>query len=299
MANARDIEFAYTLIDRVFRLALGDAGDFSGAMYNGDFTLTLEQAQRQKHAFIQDQLRLTPNSRFLDMTCGWGPLLTYLKSQNIPGIGTTLSSGQAKSCQRRGLDVRLMDCRKITPETFGQFDAVASVGGWEHFCSIQEYLDGKQDEIYANNFRRVADLLPRGSRFFLQTMVFGRNMIAYDQISLNQSRDSNSFILALLQKQFPGSWLPYGSEQLEKNASPYFKTVFKSSGRLDYIQTIDEWTKRFRRFSFKKYVLYFSLLPRYVFDKNFRLGFCTGINANQISFERELLDHFRVVFERI
>lgn len=267
-------------------------------MYNGDFSISLEEAQRRKHAFIQTQLSLTPSSRFLDMTCGWGPLLTYLQSQNIPGIGTTLSSGQAKSCQRRGLNVRLMDCRTITKGTFGSFDAVASVGGWEHFCSVEDYQAGRQDSIYTDSFRCVADLLPKGGRFYLQTMVFGCNMIPYDQISLAANRDSAPYILALLQKQFPGSWLPYGSEQLEKNAAPYFTTLFKSSGRLDYIQTIDEWTKRFNRFSIRKLFLYLSLAPRYFFNRDFRLGFCTGINANQISFQRELLDHFRIVFEK-
>ena len=46
MADRADLEFTYSLIDRIFRLSLGELADFSGAKYDGDFSLTLEQAQR-------------------------------------------------------------------------------------------------------------------------------------------------------------------------------------------------------------------------------------------------------------
>jgi len=48
MATQKDLDFTYTTIDKVFRLSMGQTGDYSGAMYNGDFSLTLEQAQQQK-----------------------------------------------------------------------------------------------------------------------------------------------------------------------------------------------------------------------------------------------------------
>jgi len=34
------------LPDRPFRLSLGEMADFSGAKFDGDFSLTLEEAQR-------------------------------------------------------------------------------------------------------------------------------------------------------------------------------------------------------------------------------------------------------------
>ena len=45
MASRADIEFTYTSIDRIFRMSLGELADFSGARYDGDFTMTLEEAQ--------------------------------------------------------------------------------------------------------------------------------------------------------------------------------------------------------------------------------------------------------------
>ena len=52
MADRHDLDFTYSLIDRIFRLSLGELADFSGAKFDGDFSLTLEQAQRRKHEYV-------------------------------------------------------------------------------------------------------------------------------------------------------------------------------------------------------------------------------------------------------
>lgn len=298
MADKQDLNFTYTTIDRIFRLSMGETGDFSGAMYNGDFSLTLEEAQDVKHQFIVDNLNITPESRVLDLGCGWGPLVSYITRQTgAECMGLTLSEGQANACRKNGLDVHVKDCRSVKPDDFGTFDAVASLGAFEHFCSVEKYKAGEQEDVYQNFFHAVYDLLPPGGRFYLQTMVFGKNMIDYEDIDIDADRDSDAYILALLEKQFPGSWLPYGSEMVIKNAAPYFKLVSKSSGRLDYIETIGEWEKRYRSFNLKKYALYLSLIPGYLTNKDLRALLSTS--PNKICFERELFDHFRMVFEKV
>jgi cyclopropane-fatty-acyl-phospholipid synthase len=298
MATQRDLEFTYSLIDRIFRLSLGEMADFSGAKYDGDFSLSLEEAQARKHAFIADSLGIGPGKRVLDFGCGWGPGLRAIRDRGAEGIGVTLSTGQAEACRRNGLTVHILDGRTITPDTFGKFDAIISLGAWEHFCSPEEYRAGKQEEIYGDIFRRMASLLPPGGRFFLQTMVFGRNMLPVDTLDITAPRDSDAWYLALMGKQFPGSWLPYGFEQLEKTAAPHFRVVSQSSGRLDYIETIKQWRKRFAEPSFKKTMLKLSLLPRYLLSADFRFAFASGVSANTVCFERELLDHFRIVLEK-
>jgi len=40
-----------------------------------------------------------------------------------------------------------------------------------------------------------------------------------------------------------------------------------------------------------------SIVPRWLTSRDFRLAFTSGVSANQTCFERELLDHFRLVFE--
>ncbi len=298
MASQKEMDFTYSLIDKMFRLSIGEFADYSGAMYDGDFSLSLEEAQHRKHEYITRNLGIGPGTRMLDLSCGWGPLLTHVRDIGATGVGLTLSAGQAAACQSRGLDVHLRDCRTINREAFGGFDAVASVGGFEHFCSIEDYRAGKQDAIYQDLFRRVATLLPEKGRFFLQTMVFGENMLPVDQLDVNAPRDSDAFMLGLMTKQFPGSWLPYGKEQAERTAEPHFRLVSASSGRLDYIETIRQWRKRFAAPSFRKTLLKLSLVPRYLLSRDFRLAFASGVSSNTACFERKLMDHYRLVFEK-
>ncbi len=297
MADKQDMDFTYSTIDKIFRLSIGEMGDFSGAMYNGDFSMTLEEAQEEKHRFIVESLNITPDSRVLDMGCGWGPLVSYISQQvGAECIGLTLSDGQAKACRNNGLEVYIKNCLKVKPDDYGTFDAVASLGAFEHFCSVEEYKAGKQEEVYRGFFKTVHDLLPPGGRLYLQTMVFSKNMIDYEDIDINADKDSAAYILALMEKQFPGSWLPYGSEMVIENASPFFDLISKSSGRLDYIETINEWEKRYRSFDLKKYAYFLSLLPKYLTNSNIRALLTTS--PNKICFEREIFDHFRMVFEK-
>lgn len=297
MADKQDLDFTYSTIDKIFRLSMGEMGDFSCALYNGDYSITLEEAQRKKHQFIVDRLNITPESRVLDMGCGWGPLVNYLSNQvGAECIGLTLSDAQAEACRDNGLEVYLQDCREVTPDDYGTFDAVVSLGAFEHFCSVEEYKAGKQEEIYRDVFKTVYDLLPPGGRFYLQTMVFGENMIDYEEIDINGEKGSDAYILGLMEGQFPGSWLPYGSEMIEDCADPFFDVVHKDSGRLDYIETINQWEKRYRAFDLKKYAFFLSLLPKYIADENIRALLTT--NPNKECFKRELFDHYRMVFEK-
>jgi cyclopropane-fatty-acyl-phospholipid synthase len=298
MATSKDLDFTYSLIDRIFRLSLGELADFSGAKYDGDFSLTLEEAQRRKHEYVAEQIGIGPGRRVLDLGCGWGPLLAFVRERGADGLGVTLSSAQLEACRRHGLDVHLHDALSVTRETFGGFDAVASLGAFEHFCSPDDYRAGRQEEVYARLFENVAGLLPDSGRFYLQTMVFGRNMIAPDEVSLDAPRDSDAWYLALMEHQFPGSFLPFGREQIERCAKPHFRLVSASSGRLDYIETIRQWRARFAERSFRKTLMKARLVPRWLTSSEFRLAFTSGVSANGVCFERELLDHFRLVFER-
>jgi cyclopropane-fatty-acyl-phospholipid synthase len=131
-------------------------------------------------------------------------------------------------------------------------------------------------------------------------MVFSKNRIDYEDIDINALYGSDAHVLALLVKKFPGSWLPYGSEMLIKNAELCFKLLYKSSGRLDYIETIRQWRKKLRKFNLQKYWLYLNLLPKILLDKNLRHQLADfRISPNKVCFEREIMDHYRMVFEKV
>lgn len=298
MASSRDLDFTYSLIDRVFRLSLGELGDFSGAKYDGDFSLSLEQAQARKHRYVAEQIGIGPGRRVLDLGCGWGPLLDFVRREGAEGVGVTLSVAQRDACRRHDLDVHLHDAREVTRDSFGPFDAVASLGAFEHFCSVEEYEAGEQERIYRRLFENVAGLLPDGGRLYLQTMVFGRNMIDPDEASLEAPVESDGWYLAMLSRQFPGSCLPFGKDQVVACAEPSLRLVSAVSGRLDYIETIKQWKRRFAEPGFRKTLMKARLVPRWLTSREFRLAFTSGYSPNRVCFERELLDHFRMVFEK-
>jgi cyclopropane-fatty-acyl-phospholipid synthase len=302
MAGRIDLDFTYSLTDRVIRLSLGELPDFSCAKFDGDFSLGLEQAQARKHDYVLEQLGIGPGRRLLDLGCGWGPLLAAVRTRGGVGVGVTLSGAQVTACRRHGLEVYLEDAREIDRERFGRFDAVASLGAFEHFCSPDDYRAGRQEQIYRDLFARVSTVLPPHGRLYLQTMVFGRHMIPESQIDLEAlravpARDSDEWYIALLGRQFPGSWLPFGQEQVIRCALPHFRLVSSVSGRLDYIETINRWNERIGAPSIRKTLLKLELLPRWLTSRDFRLAFTSGVSANQVCFERELLDHYRLVFE--
>jgi cyclopropane-fatty-acyl-phospholipid synthase len=301
LADQKELDFTYTTIDEIFRLSIGETGDYSGAKYDGDFSMSLEEAQRAKHTFIADSLRIKEGSKVLDMACGWAPFINFITTdRGANAIGLTLSEGQAKACRKNGFDVRVKDCRTVKLEDFGIFDAITCIGGLEHFCSVEEYLAGNQEKVYQDFFDSLYEILPVGGRFYMQTMTFSKNMLDYDQLNVKAAKGSAAHVLALMVEQFPGSWLPYGPEMVIRNAEPKFKLISQSSGRLDYIETIGQWRKKFRKFSLRKYWLYLTLVPRLFTDKEFRHQMeVFKVSPNRVCFEKEIMDHYRLVFEKV
>jgi cyclopropane-fatty-acyl-phospholipid synthase len=298
MADRKDLDFSYSLTDRVIRLALGELADFSAAKFDGDYSLTLEQAQRRKHDYVAEHIGIAPGRRVIDLGCGWGGLLNYIRGRGATGVGLSLSSAQVAACRRHGLDVHLQDAREVNPEQFGEFDAAASLGAFEHFCSLEDYRAGRQEDVYRHFFERVASVLPVGARFYLQTMVFGRNMIPVDDVDRHAPRESDAWYLAMMQAAFPGSFLPFGQEQVIRCAEPHFRPVSSVSGRIDYIETIHRWDLRTEAWNPRMALLKLRLLPRWLTDAKFRFAYTAGASSNKECFERELMDHYRLVFER-
>ena len=298
MADREDLDFTYSLIDRIFRLSLGEMADFSGAKFDGDFSLILEEAQRRKHEYVAEQIGIGPGRRLLDLGCGWGPLLAFNRERGGEGVGVTLSSAQLRSCRSHGFEVHLLDAREVDRATFGPFDGVASLGAFEHFCSPEDFEAGDQEEIYGGLFANVAEILPPGGRLYLQTMVFGPNAGDPVRGDVSAPRDSDAFYLGLMAHQFPGSFLPFGKEQIIRTAAPHLDLVEASSGRLDYIETIARWRRLFGEPSLRKSLLKARLVPRWLVSREFRLAFTSGVSANTVCFERGLLEHYRMVFER-
>ena len=300
MASSREIDATYNYMDLLFRRTLGENADITCAMYDNDFSKSLERAQRDKHDYILRNTGFYPGARVLDIGCGWGGFLKAIRDRQGIGTGLTLSKAQARACRRNGFDVRLMDWKDISPGTLGTVAVVVSIGSFEHFCSEEEFIARKQDWIYSRFFEFCHSILPNKGRLFLQTMLWGRRVPEPAEISLGAKKGSDEYILAVLRRFYPGSWLPSGAEQITRAADSYFRLISSKNGKTDYIQTMTEWGLRMRRFRAANLLAYVRSVRWILTDADARYKLETLLASyNRECFKRELMDHERMVFEKL
>jgi cyclopropane-fatty-acyl-phospholipid synthase len=303
MANQKEIEAMYDWVDYFHVLRLGDYADFTCALFDGDFSKTLNQAQKDKHEYVLKGLRFKPGDRVLDIGCGWGPMLNAVRERGGKGVGFTLSGAQNKYNLSKGLDSKLQDYKTVDPKQIGQFDGVVSLGAFEHFCSLDEFKAGKQEEIYKDFFKFCRDVLPKGGRLYLHTMTWGRKVPNPDDFNLDAPEGSDEKILARAVKFYPGSWLPAGKDQLIKCAGPYFNFVSTKNGRLDYIETLKRWEDRSSIWESPVKICkaikgLIKLIPKFL-DPDFRTQWAFLSHHDQPEiFKREIFSHERMFFEK-
>ncbi len=304
MANQNEIEKCYDAFDPFFALSLGASSDITCAFFNGDFSKTLEQAQRDKHEWVLDGLGFKEGDRIIDVGCGKGPMLQAIKENGGYGIGLTLSPWQAQHCKQRGLDARVQDYKTANPETFGKIDGIVSIGALEHFCSINEFKAGKQDQVYRDFFKFCANVLPKGKKLYLHMMVWGKRVPNPDDLTMSAPEDSEELILARASKFYPGSWLPTGKNQLVECAKPYFNFLSSNNGRLDYIETLNRWGTAAKSLYKTRKILptakiAIKLLPIYLTSPDFRAQVEFLRKSDQKAcFQREIMSHERMFFEK-
>lgn len=306
MATQTEIALTYDWMDELFRLSLGEMADISGAYYNGDYSKTLEQAQKDKHEWILNGIDFHAGLRVLDVGCGWGNMMNSVREKGGHALGLTLSPAQAESCKRNQLKVISKDWKTVGLEELGEFDAVISIGAFEHFCSIDEYLSGKQEQIYADFFKFCASHLPKRGRLYLQTMTWGKTVPDPEtDADLSAAEGTDKKILARLKKFYPGSWLPTGKEQIVKSARPYFRLIDSNNGRRDYVHTLKEWRKAvdkcFTHCMKKSYKwsIIAKLTLSFLKDRDFPYRIASYLyNDQRKVFERAIFDHYRMFFEK-
>lgn len=240
----------YDFFDRVFPEC--HLWDLTEGMYGGDPQTSYEQAQRNQVEWLLDQIHCERDSRILDIGCGYGTLLAAAAARGAKAIGITISPAQQARCRARGLDVRLVNYRRLPAEWSGYFDGVVANGSIEHFVQPEDILAGRADRIYNELFRicyRVINPRSNGRRFattVIHQCEYSPRLDPGDLLRgpLAFPWGSPKFHYALLQRTFGGFYPELG--QLERCAVPYFRKVQEVDGTLDYHLTSEEWFRRVR-----------------------------------------------------
>jgi cyclopropane-fatty-acyl-phospholipid synthase len=143
-SRARDmaaVRFHYDVGEDFFRLWLDRRLTYSCAYFDrpANPAADLDGAQEAKLDLICRKLQLQPGQRLLDIGSGWGSLINFAAERyGVHAVGVTLSERQADEANRRALQSGLAHLVRAEVRDYrdladlGVFDAVASVGMFEH-----------------------------------------------------------------------------------------------------------------------------------------------------------------------
>jgi len=238
LSSQAQIQESYDISNDFYRLFLDKRMIYSCALFTG--TDDLEQAQVNKLNWIADAARVRPGGRVLDIGCGWGGNLRFLAETRAAGsvVGITLSPAQYDQVRQINLanvEARLVSYLDYAPEA--PFDAITSIGMFEHIATPEDARSGRSIELYREYFRRAWKWTRPGSWFGLQSV-----------IGLTLPRDPKKLreIAFVTYKIFPGAITPR-LEAIMASVNPYWEVVELQTRREHYARTLEHWHARFRQ----------------------------------------------------
>ena len=229
--SQKNIHAHYDLGNAFYNLWLDETKNYSSALFNGDYSQPMVQAQNAKVRRALDQARVKPGDRVLEIGCGWGALAEMATvERNALVTGVTLSSEQLSFAQERlqrlgkadQADLRLQDYRDITDVPF---DAI---------CSI-EMVEAVGREYWPTYFATVSKLLKPGGHACVQSIVI-------DDALFERYLGSTDFIQQYI---FPGGCLPCPTEFRRQAQVAGLEVVEELAFGHDYAETLKRWRESF------------------------------------------------------
>jgi cyclopropane-fatty-acyl-phospholipid synthase len=270
-ASAQAIQAHYDISNDFYALWLDPTMVYSCALWEeGD---TLQQAQLRKLDFHLAQAQAADKKNLLDVGCGWGALLDRaVTSHGVKNaVGLTLSQAQAdwvKASKPDNVSVVLESWSDHKPSA--PFDAIVSIGAFEHFAKVGLSKAAKAD-AYRSFFKWCHDHSTPECDLSLQSIVYEN----YDE------ENPNPFV----EEIFPESQLPRACEILAA-CDGLFEVVQLRNDRAHYAKTLQCWYANLRKnrdqaivmvgeATYKKYEKYLGV---------FVVGFHTGtVNLTRLT----------------
>lgn len=189
--SKKNIHAHYDLGNAFYRLWLDPSMTYSSAWFQADPNTSLELAQRAKYQNILKSLALQPNSKVLEIGCGWGGFMEEAALAGHQVTGLTLSTEQQSFAIDRlnhqwpnRHEVRLQDYRDCKD----QFDGIASI----------EMFEAVGEQYWPMYFETISRCLKKNGKACIQTIVIAENLF-------DRYRKSTDFIQQYI---FPGGMLP-------------------------------------------------------------------------------------------
>lgn len=230
---------------------------------------TLEEAQEAKLKLICEKLELKPNMRVVDIGCGWGGLMAFMrKYYGVKPIGLTLSKEQIALGKKRFPENEfiLMDYRVFCKknENKGKYNRIVSVGMFEH-VGYKNY-----DEFFAC----CSSILKPDGHMVLHTIGGKKSM-----------KKGNDWLDKYI---FPGGMLPSVKQIGNAIEGRFYLEDWQNFGPY-YALTLQEWNKRSKRF--------FSETQNPKYNEAFRRMWEFYLVSCQIGFEKRDLQLWQLVLK--
>lgn len=229
-AQAKKNIFAhYDLSNAFYKLWLDETMTYSSAVFNGDYSQPMADAQTAKYERILQVLNPSAGATILEIGCGWGGFAEYAaRTRGVKITGITLSQAQLEFAQQRiadaGLnhlvDLRLVDYRDVQ----GQFDYVVSI----------EMFEAVGERYWATYFKAVHDRLKPDGRAVIQSITIAEEVFP-------RYRKTSDFIREYI---FPGGMLAPIPRFIADAAKAGLIAGEPYCFGLDYAETLKWWLHR-------------------------------------------------------
>ena len=229
--SQKNIHAHYDLGNGFYSLWLDASMNYSSALFNGDLSQPMAQAQDAKVRRALQQAGVQAGHRVLEIGCGWGALAEMATTEMGAHLtGVTLSTEQLDYAQGRmqslgvaqQAELRLQDYRDIKD---APFDAI---------CSI-EMVEAVGRAYWPTYFATVARLLKPGGRACIQSIVI-------DDALYQRYIHSTDFIQQYI---FPGGCLPCPRVFREQAEAAGLEVLESHAFGADYAETLRRWRERF------------------------------------------------------
>ena len=256
--SQKNIHAHYDLGNAFYRLWLDRTMNYSSALFNGDLTQPLSDAQAAKVRRALTQCQVKPGDRVLEVGCGWGALAEMVTTEfGASVVGVTLSTEQLSFARERlqqlGMaqqaELRLQDYRDIDD---APFDAI---------CSI-EMVEAVGREYWPTYFATLARLLKPGGRACVQSIVI-------DDALFERYVAGTDFIQQYI---FPGGCLPCPREFQAQARAVGLQVVDEYAFGPDYAETLQRWREAF--LAARSQVLQGGFDERFMRIWEFYLAYC-------------------------
>ncbi|MDP3083327.1 MAG: cyclopropane-fatty-acyl-phospholipid synthase family protein [Rubrivivax sp.] len=229
--SRKNIHAHYDIGNAFYRLWLDETMNYSSALFEGDTTRTMAEAQRAKVRRALREVQLQPGQRLLEIGCGWGALAECAAGEfDASVVGVTLSDEQLafarERLQRQQLDtrtdLRLQDYRDVDD---GPFDAVVSI----------EMFEAVGREYWGDFFATLRRQLKPGGLACIQSITIRDDLF-------ERYVRSTDFIQQYI---FPGGLLPSASAFRTEAQRAGLEVVNALAFGADYAETLKRWRADF------------------------------------------------------